>query len=151
MNPYLKPTLELGPIVVERLIRWIPSERWDEALEEGRFTPREVIAHLADWEPILRGRIQTALEKPGATIEVWDEDMMAREHHYEMSDPAEQCALFTRERSATASLLRSLGTEAWGQTVEHPERGTLSVEDQANLILGHDLYHIEQLSAYLKP
>jgi len=151
MNPYLKPSLEFGPVVVQRQIRLIPTARWDEPLETDRFTPREVVAHLADWEPILRERILTALRAPGAPIEAYDEAEMARQNHYDTSDPEAQCALFLRERHETARMLRELAPTDWSKTVQHPERGTLSVEDQANLLLGHDLYHIEQLSAYLAP
>ena len=31
----------------------------------------------------------------------------------------------------------------------HPERGEMAVEDQANMLLGHDLYHIEQLGRHV--
>jgi|SRR5579871_1053366 len=149
MNFYLLPTLEFGPLVVRRLLHQIPASRLDEALVEGRFTPREVIAHLADWEPILRERIEAARTEPGTVIQVWDEGQMALDHGYARTDPEEQCALFIRERSLTAALVRGLAAEDWGKTVQHPERGVQSVDDMANLILGHDLYHIEQLSAFL--
>ena len=33
--------------------------------------------------------------------------------------------------------------------VLYPERGVQTVEDLANMLLGHDMYHVEQLSAYL--
>jgi len=149
MNPYLLPTLEFGPVVVRRELDHIAPDRLDRAAEPGRFTPREVIAHLADWEPISRGRIESALREPGSAIEAFDEVEMARANGYAASDPHEQCDLFARERAATAALLRRLGPEDWTKTVFHPERGILTVADQANALIGHDLYHIEQLSASL--
>jgi hypothetical protein len=151
MNPYLLPTIEFGPVVVRRLITLIPRDQLDVSLDEGRFTPRQVVAHLADWEPILRQRIATACSQPGSTIEAYDEVAMAAERGYSQSDPVEQLEIFERERQVTARFLRTLEGEVWSNAVRHPERGDQTTEDLANLLLGHDLYHIEQLSAYLDP
>lgn len=150
MNVYLLPTLPLGPAAVERILRLIPPSRWDEALDLDRFTPREVAAHLTDWEPILRGRIEAAVNHAGSLLEAYDEVEMARANRYSERDPLEQCALFAREREITAACLRALRPEQWTGFATHPERGRQSAEDLANLLLGHDLYHIEQLTAYLR-
>jgi hypothetical protein len=149
MNFYLLPTLEFGPRVIQRLLGQLPQERLDHALHPDRFTPREVLAHLADWEPIMRERIRTALTSPGAEIAAYDEGQMALDHGYAERDPWEQVELFIRERRVTAELLRALKDDDWEKVVYHPERGPQSVEDLANLLLGHDLYHIEQLTEYL--
>jgi hypothetical protein len=149
MNFYLMPAVELGPLTVKRLLQLIPERRWDEALHRDRFTPREVVAHLADWEPIMRERLRTAVTTPGQTITAYDEGKMAVDHGYRALDPREQAELYRTERRTTAEFLRSITPGQWRNTVHHPERGPQSVEDLANLILGHDLYHIEQLSEYL--
>ncbi len=149
MNVYLVPALEFSPVVFERLLNQIPLSRLDEAITEERFTPREVLAHMADWEPIMRSRIQQACEQPGSIIEVFDESEMAISHAYAESDPREQSLLFRRERQITVAFVRSITAEDRVKTATHPERGVLSVDDLANVLLGHDLYHIEQLSAYL--
>lgn len=149
MNFYLLPAIAFGPQVVQRLLAQLPHDRLDQALHSDRFTPREVVAHLADWEPIMRERIRTALANPGAEIPAYDEGQMALDHHYAQQDPEAQVEVFIRERCATAALLRSLSADEWERHVYHPERGRQSVEDLANTLLGHDLYHIEQLTEYL--
>jgi hypothetical protein len=144
------PSIEFGPTILRRIYTLMPKDLLDVALEEGRFTPRQVIAHLADWEPIMRQRIATACTQPGSSIEAYDEVAMAAERGYSMMDPMQQLELFERERALTASYLRTLEGSVWSNTVIHPERGEQSTEDLANLLLGHDLYHIEQVSAYLE-
>jgi hypothetical protein len=151
MNIYLMPSIEFGPRILRRLYTLLPKEQIDVALEEGRFTPRQVIAHLADWEPIMRQRIATACTQPGSSIEAYDEMAMAAERGYSLWDPIQQLEVFERERALTADLLRTLQGEVWSNTVTHPERGEQTTEDLANLLLGHDLYHIEQISAYFDP
>jgi hypothetical protein len=150
MHPYLLPTLEFGPLIMRRLLHRIPETRWDEPGPDERFSPREIIAHLADWEPILLGRMKTGLATPGAAIEAYDEVQWARDHNYGSTNPWQQVDLYIERRRETAEYLRSLDGDDWEKTVTHPERGMLTTYDQANLLLGHDLYHIEQLSAYME-
>jgi hypothetical protein len=149
MNAYLLPTIEFGPRIVQRLLAYMPDDRLDVPLHPERFTAREVIAHLADWEPIMRERIRMAVSQPGSTVPAYDEGQMAIDHRYAEADPQEQVRILIRERAVTAALLRSLQPGDWSQSVLHPERGPQSAEDLANLLLGHDLYHIEQLTEYL--
>jgi hypothetical protein len=149
MNPYLLPAIQSGPRVLARLIQLIPETQWDTALDPERFTLREVLAHLADWEPILRGRIQLAAASPGSDFEGYDEGQMAIDNNYAGSNPLEMLALWTRERRITAEYLRTLPRSLFTNAIHNPELGSRTVDDQANMLLGHDLYHIEQLAAYL--
>jgi len=150
MNFYLMISIEFGPQVIRRLVDQLDPADWDRRLNPDRFTPREIVAHLADWEPIMRGRIRTALREPGSPILAYDEGQLALDHKYAETDPVEQAETFIRERRITAELLRQIASEEeWQRAVTHPERGPQSVEDQANLLLGHDLYHIEQITEYL--
>lgn len=150
MNAYLLFSFDFGPPTVERVFRQIERDDWDRPLDPERFTPREVIAHLADWEPIMLDRIKLAVQTPGATIQPYDEVQMAEDHGYRHSNPAEQLALWRERRAVTADWVRSVKKEDWSKSALHPERGEQSAEDLANLIVCHDLYHIEQLSAYLR-
>lgn len=149
MHAYLVPGLKLGPVVVRRVFERIPSARWDEPTSEDRFTPREVLAHLADWEPILLQRMVAGVEKPGVQIVAYDEGLRAIEQGYRHMDPWEQLDRFEAGRAMTVRYVEGLAPEVLQNTFVHPERGTMTVEDQANMLLGHDLYHLEQLSAFL--
>jgi hypothetical protein len=151
MNVYLLPGLKTGPVVLERLIRLISPDRLDTPLEADRFTPREIIAHLADWEPIMMARVQQALDNPGSTVQAWDEGEMAIQNRYSETNIDEQLMKYAAHRAETISLLEKLNADQLKRTIVHPERGSMTVDDQASLLLGHDAYHIEQLSAYLAP
>ena len=149
MSPYLFTGLELAPVAIGNLLEAIPPDRLDEARIPSRFTPREVIAHLAEWEPIMRDRVRSAVESPGSTVVVYDEDRMAAEGRYAESHPDEQLRTFSHERAKSIEYLRGLSREDLKRCAYHPERGDQTAEDFANTFLGHDLYHIEQLTAYL--
>jgi hypothetical protein len=147
MNPYLLPSLESGPKVIGRLLGMLPESRHDDRPDPDRFSVREVIAHLADWEPILLDRMRTAIEQPDAPVEGMDEGQRALDQNYAATDVWQQLALLVERRKETAEFLRSLAPEEMQRAFVHRERGRMTVEDQANMLLGHDLYHIEQISA----
>jgi len=144
------PALELGPHSIKRLLRQVPSEKIDIPTEEGRFTPREVIAHLADWEPVFLQRMQTAKSCPMARVDVYDEAQWAIEHAYGAKDPLAQADLFLQRRKQTIEWLSVLAPDDWKLTFTHPERGEMTIEDQANMLVGHDRYHVEQLTGVLE-
>lgn len=148
MNPYLLTSIDKSPRVFSAMIALL-ADKVDLRLEPDRFTPREVIAHLADWEPLFRGRIEAGLRNDGIVVAVHDEGLRAEELDYASWDVAESLAKFAQERAETAALVRSLPSDAAERTFRHPERGELTVRDQVEMLFGHDMYHLEQLAAYL--
>lgn len=150
MNPYLIPGLQLSPAVFRKLIERIPADKLDEPTHPDRFSPREVIAHMADWEPILRDeRLKCAIEQPGSSFAAYDEVARAEERNYAATDIEAELRNFEIERAQTVALLRKVEPEAWDNVAHHPERGDLRLSDIANMLVGHDVYHLEQLSAVL--
>jgi len=146
MNRYVLSGLEFGPVVVERIIGQLDPKKLDTRSAEGRFTPREVAAHLADWEPILMGRIQQSVEQPGSVLATYDDDK-SNERKYSESNVTEQLAAFAQRRKATVAYLKNLQRDEWEKSAVHPERGAMTVLEWAAAIMGHDMYHIEQLTA----
>ncbi len=146
VNPYLFSALEQTPELTTALFGRIPAESWDRPTHQDRFTPREVVAHLADWEPILLDRVRLCVESPGATIIPYDEVQMALEHDYASKDPQAEMERFVKARAETILYLKSLRGSDWALSGQHPERGILSVSDLANMLVCHDVYHLHQLS-----
>lgn len=146
MNPYLFPGLEKSPQIMRDLFALIPADRLDVPTYPGRFTPREVIAHLADWESVLRNeRMAEPVRNTGCPVLAYDEGDRAIERGYGNLDVESQLDLFATERAKTVEFLRGLDARAWQATMVHPERGEMTVSDVANSMVGHDTYHVEQL------
>jgi len=148
-NPYLIHGLQVGPVIVRRIVESVPVSRYDSHADPERFTLREAIAHLADWEEIDASRIRQAVEHPGSILVPYDEVERAKERGYDQTDLLEQLALYESRRQDLLTYLAMLPTEAWSAEASHPEKGALTVYDQANLVLGHDTYHIEHLTQFL--
>lgn len=151
MNHYLLRGLASGPVVMRRLYALIPAARRDEPTHEGRFSPRQVVAHMADWEPIFHDRLQLAISQPGSTITVYDEGERAVQLGYAACDADERLVCFARDRARTVEIIQNATAEQLRHPFNHPEHGVMAVDDLACMILGHDTYHFDQLSSVLVP
>jgi hypothetical protein len=74
---------------------------------------------------------------------------MAIDHDYAHQDLFENLRLFGEERGKTTAFLRSLSPSDFEKPLHHPNLGPLKLEDIANFLLGHDIYHLEHAALFL--
>ena len=146
---YLFKGLECAPSAVERIVARIPTESYDEKRDPERFTLREAVAHLRDWEPINLDRLRRGVEEPGCTVLDIDEGQMAIDGGYAARDPRDEARRFAALRRETVAYLETLKDEDWAKTYVHSVKGHQTVLEQAVAILGHDVYHLDQFAEYL--
>jgi uncharacterized damage-inducible protein DinB len=149
MTPYFYNGPRYTLQTLERIVALIPADRWDQHRYADRFTPREVLAHLADWEPILQERIRGGVEEEGFVITPYDEGERAIAQNYQAQDPQESLQRFRASREQTIELIKGLSEEQLRRALWHPEIGGMQVADIIAMITGHDAYHLDQLSEYL--
>jgi hypothetical protein len=126
------------------------SHLWDLLHEPERFTLRESLAHLADWEPVARGRILKCLAEDKPFLTNWDEDQAAIDGGYYKLSPLESLEVFAKERQETVAVVSALKDEEWARPGVREGVGELSIERQVNLIIAHDGYHFKQVVDLLK-
>ncbi len=148
-NAYLFHGLKKGPLIVKWILENAPTDVYDHKTDPSRFSFREIIAHLADWEPIVLQRMQQTLGQPGSELKVWDEEQMAIDHEYSKTDPWVEFERWLVDRDRTIEFLQGDGNGKFELSAVHPERGVQTIYDMANLELGHDTYHVEQLLQFL--
>lgn len=142
-------SLTKGPKVVERLLRVFPTDRIDERIERDRFTAREVIAHLADYEQVVLDRIRVANLKPGHEVPFYDPDERAKEHHFHDKEIFHEAEVFESRREMTHDYLSQLSEEDWNKTFKRSDGVELTIHEYVGMVIAHDMDHIEQLSTYL--
>jgi uncharacterized damage-inducible protein DinB len=145
---YLFSALESGPELCATLLEGLTPEEADARPDPERFTIREIMAHLAEWEPIFLDRMQRICTEDHPTLEGYDEGALAIEHRYDLTDPMEQLALFREGRSRMVAFLRSRSAEEWSRTGDRPEIGIITLEALALLIPLHDTYHARQIAEW---
>lgn len=145
---YLLGALEGTPAICERLLAGATNEEIDRRPDPERFTIREIIAHLADWEPVLQERILRTKEENEPTLAVLDPGQLAIDHDYAHSDTKEQIRLFAERRARTVSIASDLSPDQWLRKAVRPNVGSVDMESIVALIPMHDMYHIRQITQW---
>jgi uncharacterized damage-inducible protein DinB len=115
--------------------------------EKGKWSARQVLAHLTDMEIVFGYRFrQTLAEQPHALQGV-DQDAWAR--GYSGADPELALGAFRGLRLWNVGLLRSLTRTELGRCYLHPERGEETLDRLLHIWAGHDLNHLSQMEASL--
>ena len=136
-----------APNVLTALVEGLSTEQLDYRAASGKWSIREIVAHLADDELVGGYRIRLILSAPGTSIQAFDQDAWARTGRYSESDIADSLALYRALRFANLKLLQSLTAEEWDMFGVHAERGIESVRDIAMYFAGHDINHFRQIDS----
>jgi hypothetical protein len=130
------------PARIAALVRGWPREHHERSHAPGKWTARQVLAHLAQLEMNFSIRLRFALAQEGYQMQSFDQDdwMLA-----ETPPPAlVSLEAYTALRAMNVALLRSLTTEQRARTAGHPEWGSVSVEWLAAWCAGHERNHLPQ-------
>ena len=139
---YLQIDLESAPEVLARLLDGFTD--WDARPDSSRFSPREMVAHLADWEEVFLTRLMDTRDEAVPVLQGLDEGQVAVDHDYAHAAPAECLHRYEMGRAAIVFLLGGLYSDQWERVGMHTELGPLTLEAQAVLIAAHDGYHRQQ-------
>ena len=151
LNPYEsfldgRPAEEIiaaTPAEVGKLIEAIGPARGFEAPAPGKWSPGEIVAHLADCELVFGFRLRQTLAEDAPTIQPFDQEKWAKT--YSGITPEEAMQAFKAFRDWNLLLLEDLPPSARARTVTHPERGAMTFQTIVETMAGHDLNHLGQL------
>ena len=155
MNPYAgyldgRPTVEIlraTPAALQQLIGGMSAEQMDEPTAPGKWSVREILAHLADCELVWAWRIRQALETPGAMVAAFDQDVWATRYAAYPAELALRTFLALREWNL--AVLTTVSNTELSNELTHPERGTFALLELLEMIAGHDLNHLVRLKELL--
>lgn len=154
---YVLLTIAGTPDVLERLLEGVAAADpvWDRRPDPARFTLREVIGHLADWNGVFTERITRVRDEDTPDLVAQKPEDVARISGSFMASPPELLARFRMTRAAMIPVLRALEPNQWeraGNIIGHPvASGAVSLESWFVQIAGHDGYHLQQIAQWLKP
>jgi uncharacterized damage-inducible protein DinB len=132
-----------GPQQLRDAINGMTPEQIDSAPIPGKWSTRQVICHLADFEPVYADRMKRALAEDEPTIFGGDPDAFAACLAYEHRDIEEEWLMIESIRNHMARILRTLPPEAFDRTVNHSEDGPISLRTLLERITNHIPHHIQ--------
>lgn len=155
MNAYVQHVLELlgerdplevlaaTPSRLEDLFWELGEKGLSRTYAAGKWTAREVLAHLADVEILYGFRIRQVLSETDHRVQLMDQDAWQALHRG--IDASLAVEVFRAMRTWNLGIYRSLTSEQLARVAHHPERGDESLGRMLHLLAGHDLNHVAQL------
>jgi hypothetical protein len=151
LNPYdkfldgraLDTILAATPGEIGRMMLAIGAEKENTSPALGKWSPAEIVAHLADCELVFGFRLRQTLAEDAPVIQPFDQDKWAATY---LGVPAKQALeVFTALRGWNLRLIGLALPEASQRPVTHPERGAMTFLTIVETMAGHDLNHLGQL------
>jgi hypothetical protein len=116
----------------------------DAVPEDGGWSPRMVVHHLADSESNSYVRVRKLLAEDGPILQGYDEAEYARRLDY--GRPVEtSLAVFRAVRASTTELIERLSEEDWARAGTHTESGPYTMDDWLEIYADHAFDHAEQI------
>jgi hypothetical protein len=125
------------------LLQEIGPEKASTAPLPGKWSPAEIICHLADCELVFAIRLRQTLAEDTPTVQPFDQDDWAATYPGVKAEQA--LDVFTALRGWNLMLIRGALPGAANRQMTHPERGTMTFSDVLSTMAGHDLNHLNQL------
>jgi DinB superfamily len=135
--------LEANSKRVETVARRLGEAGLSRSYGPGKWTGKQILAHLADAEIGIGFRVRQVLSEENHRIQPWDEGAWAR--RYTDVDVESALASYLASRRWNLSLLRGLSAQDLEREAFHPERGPEKLGTVVRVLAGHDLNHLAQL------
>jgi hypothetical protein len=153
LNPYASHLAGREPLAViaatpaklRDLAARIGATRITAPRAPGKWSPRDILCHLADSEIVFAFRLRQALADDNPVVQPYDQDRWAAPYAKQSVDEA--LAAFSALRAWNVSLVKGMTGAARERRLTHPERGEMSVQTVLETMGGHDTNHLDQLEA----
>lgn len=124
-------------------VKGLSSEQLKARPIAGKWSTLEVVAHIADFEPVYADRFQrvAALKKP--LLLAADENDFAAKLGYHDRDIEQELQFIETIRTRMAALLSRLPEESFTRQGIHSEKGLVTLEQLLQSAIGHIPHHVK--------
>jgi len=151
LNPYAKflngqdplAVLPNTPARLKALAQKIGSAGITTPAAPGKWSPRDILCHLADGEIVFAFRLRQTLAEDHHVVQPFDQDKWSAT--YAGVDANEALGAFSILRRWNLILIESALPANSQKPVTHPERGAMTFATIVETMAGHDLNHLGQL------
>ena len=130
-----------GPEVLAVVLTGVFGDEEDYLMAPGKWSIRQIIAHLADTETVYAQRMRQVVAEENPPIVPFDQDAWARNLDYARRKPKQSLETLRRVRAENYELLKDLPEAAYARTGNHAVRGPVTllqiVEGAANHVESH--------------
>jgi len=139
--------IEQAPARLRAAVSGLSDARLDTPYREGGWTVRQVVHHLADSHLNSYVRFRLALTESEPTIKPYDQALWAELHDARTAPVELSLALFEALHQRWVLLLKSLEAADFARTFRHPERGTMTLDQNLALYAWHGRHHVAHITS----
>jgi len=125
--PVLLERFRRGPEFLATVLTGVFGEEEDFVAAPGKWSIRQIVAHLADAELVHGHRIRQVVAEANPTLIAFDQDAWARNLDYARRKPKQSLETFRRLRAENYELVKELPEAAFTRSGNHSERGPLTL------------------------
>ena len=138
---------EKGPDLLKTAVAGVREDQFDQTPVPGKWSIRQVVCHIADFEPVYADRMKRVLVEDNPTMFGGDPDVFAAGLHYDKRSVHEELELISVVRRQMAVILRNTDVEDFQRTGVHSEAGPLTLETLLERITRHIPHHLTFIEA----
>ncbi len=112
---------------------------------EGKWSVRQIVCHLADYELIAAMRFRQMIAEDNPSIPAADQDAWATKLDYSHRKISTALETFRRIRTDNYDLLKDLPEEVFARTGNHSKRGQITLRDMVRIFAEHPEKHVGQI------
>ena len=131
-----------GPDALRKAVCGLSRDQLTARPIPGKWSALEVVAHIADFEPILAERMMRVISHERPLLMVADENLFAATLDYHARDVEEELAVVDVTRKKMARILKKLPLEAANRVGIHSFKGLVSLEAILTSAVQHIPHHV---------
>jgi uncharacterized damage-inducible protein DinB len=135
------------PAALAAAVAGMTEAQLDTPYRDGGWSTRQIVHHLADSHMNAFIRCKLGMTEDNPTIKPYNEGDWARTTDAQVAPLGWSLSIIDGLHARWAHLLRSLDEAAFARTVQHPERGPMTLGDLMQLYAWHGVHHTAQITA----
>ena len=135
-----------GPVALRQAIQGMTPAQLNSAPIPGKWSTRQVICHIADFEPVYADRIKRVIAEDEPLLLSGDPDQFAAKLAYDQRDLETELQLIEVVRRHLAGILRTLPVKTFQRAGKHSHDGLLTIETLLTRITGHIPHHVKTIA-----
>jgi hypothetical protein len=132
-----------GAAQLRAAVSGMTSEQLSARPVPGKWSTLEVVAHIADFEPVMSDRIKRVISHENPTLMGADENLFATHLFYCDRNIEEELAVVEAIRVSTARILKLLPPAALNRIGTHSDAGILTLELLVLRATNHITHHLK--------
>lgn len=132
-----------GAVQLQTTIEQFKAHEWDQQPVPGRWSIRQLVCHIADFEIVYADRMKRVLAEDNPTLFSGDPDQFALNLGYRSRCVQNELCLIRCVRQQLLSILEQSPVESFMRTGVHSTSGPLTLETLLENVTAHIPHHLK--------